>query len=157
MLILKKQDQVPPGGWRYEDPTFGMMFSGPNPHVLIQRIVDHYHNNGKKPPLDLSMLVDNYICNRLPDIDRHCKDVDPPSWPSRVRRAGQAIKNFWKQHGQRLVNAEQLAERQAICEQCIHWNGSAVLGAGACKACGCSGLKLYAVSENCPAEKWPKL
>lgn len=156
MQIIRDHNRVPPGGWRYTDPTFGRRFDAPNPHILIQRIVDHYHTHNKVPPTDLALIVDTQICEQLPDMDRFCRDTPKPTWKHKVMKASQALLN-WVDRGFKLVTAEQLAERQKICEQCPHWNGTVMLGAGACRACGCTGLKLAAIDERCPARKWPEI
>jgi hypothetical protein len=156
MFILKHHDKVPPGGWRYHDERFDREFKAPNPHLLISLILNHYHANQTTPPQDLALLVDTYICNQLEDANRFCKPTEKPTLASRIKLAKQALKN-WMDRGFKLTTPEQLAERQAICQSCPHWQGSAVMGVGACGACGCTGLKQYSVAENCPADKWPKL
>lgn len=156
MQIIRDHGRVPPGGWKYTDPEFNHTFTAPNPHLLIQRIVDHYHANKKVPPTDMSLLVDTQICESLPDMHRFCMETPKPDWPTKIKKAGQALLN-WADRGFQTVTPEQLAKRQMICEQCPHWNGTVMLGAGACRACGCTGLKLVSVAERCPAKKWPEL
>jgi len=156
MQILKDHSRVPPGGWKYTDPVFNHTFTAPNPHLLIQRIVDYYHANKKKPPVDVALMVDTQICEGLDDMARHCRYTPKPDMKTRILHASQALLKFLDRGGEK-VTAEQLAKRQMICEQCPHWNGTVVLGYGACRACGCTGLKLWAIDERCPAEKWPKL
>lgn len=156
MWLIKNRDKVPPGGWRYFDERFGTLFSAPNPIQLVKNIIDHYHANQVLPPQNLALLVDTYICEQLDDTGKHCKHADAPTLASRAKLAAQALVRF-ADRGFKMVTPEQLAERQEICETCHHWSPAAVLGVAGCGACGCTGLKLYAASENCPAEKWPKI
>ena len=60
----------------------------------------------------------------------------------------------WARSGFKIASEEQYKARKAICLSCDQWNGEGYLGAGACKACGCTGAKLYIASSECPLKKW---
>ena len=66
----------------------------------------------------------------------------------------------WSAIGFKTVSPEVYSERAAICDACQFWDGSARLGLGKCKApkCGCSKLKRWLASEQCPLSppKWRK-
>lgn len=63
----------------------------------------------------------------------------------------------WSSDGFPVVTAGQYKDRAAACETCEHWDGSARLGLGKCKApgCGCTKLKRWLATEKCPLAKWP--
>lgn len=80
---------------------------------------------------------------------------------ARSPKAKDMIKNFagsmsrWARAGLPVVTKEQFDERFDKCKNCEHWNGSALLGTGRCKLCGCSTkAKLHLATEKCPIDKW---
>lgn len=60
----------------------------------------------------------------------------------------------WVKSGFKIAPEEQYKARKAVCLACDQWNGEGYFGAGACRACGCTGAKLYIASSECPLKKW---
>jgi hypothetical protein len=52
-----------------------------------------------------------------------------------------------------LVSDEIRAARQAICDECEHWD----VENRRCRKCGCYGLKLDLATERCPIGKWERV
>ena len=61
----------------------------------------------------------------------------------------------WAAAGLPVVTQLVYDGRRAICDACEHWDATAFLGMGKCKACGCSSLKLWLATSRCPLKKWP--
>jgi len=121
--------------------------------VVVVR--EAYFASKKTPPKNLEYAIMDQICKRLesdPHSDR-CFDYTPPTKTELLTRAGNAIKNFVN-NGFKLVTADQLLDRRAVCEECSLWNGEGSFGMGRCGSCGCTGLKLHVASEKCPLNKW---
>lgn len=59
----------------------------------------------------------------------------------------------------KVVSDEVLASRKSICNGCDKWDKDGYAGLGMCKVCGCSGMKLYLPSSQCPwmPPKWTKI
>lgn len=62
----------------------------------------------------------------------------------------------WTLAGAPIVSAETYAARAAACETCEHWSSTARFGLGKCSApgCGCTSLKRWLATEQCPLSKW---
>lgn len=62
----------------------------------------------------------------------------------------------WIKSGFKIVSKNQFNKRLKICRKCEKWDEDVRLGLGKCKAqgCGCTKLKLWLQSENCPLHKW---
>jgi len=145
---------VPPGGWIYIDED-GNKFRGTTLEHAVVVVREAYFASKKTPPKNLEYAIMDQICKRLesdPHSDR-CFDYTPPTKTELLTRAGNAIKNFVN-NGFKLVTAEQLLDRRAVCEECSLWNGEGSFGMGRCGSCGCTGLKLHVASEKCPLNKW---
>jgi hypothetical protein len=68
-----------------------------------------------------------------------------------VARAGGAFLT-----GQQVLCTEdELKARQAICDNCEHWQIDPRVNMHRCRACGCYQLKQYVKTEKCPLKKWP--
>lgn len=63
----------------------------------------------------------------------------------------------WSAAGFATVTEQTYQDRARVCESCVHWNGTARLGLGICKApgCGCTRFKRWLATERCPLGKWP--
>jgi len=68
----------------------------------------------------------------------------------------QLAKNFtkamggWAKAGFKTVKRKVYEQRHAICGACEHWVPDARVGAGMCRKCGCSGVKLWLATATCP-------
>ena len=154
MQAISDIGTVPPGGWTYIDED-GNKFRGTTLAYTVDAIRQSYFASKKTPPKNLEYAIMDQICKRLesdPHSDR-CFDYTPPTKTELLTRAGNAIKNFVN-NGFKLVTADQLLDRRAVCEECSLWNGEGSFGMGRCGSCGCTGLKLHVASEKCPLNKW---
>lgn len=82
-----------------------------------------------------------------PDVDQEPGLVVKAKTLSRAMRV-------WASSGFQMATDEDAAARKAICEPCEFWQGGSYLGAGKCKKCGCSGVKLKLATSSCPIGKW---
>lgn len=151
MQILHEKNKVPPGGWRYE--IDGRTFRATTLIQLVGVVREYYFANDKVPPKDMDVIIQHWICQHIPDPEVKCSDWSKPSLPELIVRAGRALIRFARS-GFPLVTPQQLVERRNVCEECSFWQGESSFGLGRCGSCGCTGLKLYAASENCPQKKW---
>lgn len=154
MQAITDTSMVPPGGWIYIDED-GNKFRGTTLEHAVVVVREAYFASKKTPPKNLEYAIMDQICTRLesdPHSDR-CFDYTPPTKTELLTRAGNAIKNFVN-NGFKLVTADQLLDRRAVCEECSLWNGEGSFGMGRCGSCGCTGLKLHVASEKCPLNKW---
>jgi hypothetical protein len=157
MQAITDTSMVPPGGWIYLDED-GNKFRGTTLEHAVVVVREAYFASKKTPPKNLEYAIMDQICKRLesdPHSDR-CFDFTPPTKTELLTRAGNAIKNFVN-NGFKMVTAEQLLDRRAVCEECSLWNGEGSFGMGRCGSCGCSGLKLHVAGEKCPLNKWEEI
>ena len=157
MQAITDTSMVPPGGWIYLDED-GNKFRGTTLEHAVVVVREAYFASKKTPPKNLEYVIMDQICKRLesdPHSDR-CFDFTPPTKTELLTRAGNAIKNFVN-NGFKMVTAEQLLDRRAVCEECSLWNGEGSFGMGRCGSCGCSGLKLHVAGEKCPLNKWEEI
>ncbi len=63
---------------------------------------------------------------------------------------------IWAKGGFKFPDTEILHTRISICisTPCEKWNKKAYFGFGGCNKCGCSKLKLYLKTSECPLKKW---
>jgi hypothetical protein len=154
MKSFKEPNVVPPGGgWFWTHPETGYRVRGGNADQLFFFAKEYCRVNNLPIGLGFEQRIIDDICNELPDI---CTDTEPPS-PAEMARQFTRAAFQWTRNGFPIVSAEQYAERLSTCQACDRWNGEAVFGLGRCGKCGCTGLKLYASTENCPLGKWPIL
>jgi hypothetical protein len=73
-----------------------------------------------------------------------------PSFLRKVASAADAGLN-WALQGFPVVTNEQHATRMALCQACEFWEAGLV---DRCTKCGCSSLKLWLATEQCPVGKW---
>jgi len=157
MQAITDTSMVPPGGWIYLDED-GNKFRGTTLEHAVVVVREAYFASKKTPPKNLEYAIMDQICKRLesdPHSDR-CFDFTPPTKTELLTRAGNAIKNFVN-NGFKMVTAEQLLDRRAVCEECSLWNGEGSFGMGRCGSCGCTGLKLHVAGEKCPLNKWEEI
>lgn len=151
MQVLNQQNMVPPGGWKYT--VDGQEFKAVTLDAVMFLVRDFYFANGKVPPSNLRLLIQDQICSLIPDPELKCSDVSPPSKADLAKRAARALVGFARS-GFKLVSEEVLLERRETCDACPFWQGEAVFGMGKCGSCGCTGLKQVVANEKCPEGKW---
>ena len=151
MVTPRNISQTPPGMWRYVHPTTGRLFSGAYSIARIMAMVDEYNrSNGLPAIVGLHQKIIEYICEQEPE---YCISDKPPTPMQKARNFAQAAAQ-WVSSGFKHVTQVQFESRKAICESCPYWVNEMTFGYGGCKACGCSGLKLFLPSQRCPKGKW---
>lgn len=85
------------------------------------------------------------------------RSTEPPTLAEKLTRFARAAKS-WAKSGFSVVSDEEFLFRQNQCETCKWWRGSASFGLGNCGKCGCTGIKLYWATEQCPLDppRWKK-
>lgn len=143
---------VPPGGYFfYRDPDSGITIRHPYYLELKKRAKAHRIINDY--PLGTNWN-DDFDTN-VAENTTSAKSVDykPPTLLEKMSMVSQALYRF-AVSGMKVVTDEVFQQRKAICEGCGFYGGeNGVLGV-ACKACGCSKLKLFMAGSVCPKGKW---
>lgn len=60
----------------------------------------------------------------------------------------------WQKAGYPVVSKQEFHHRLGLCRGCEHWDEGGWFGLHKCAACGCSGLKLWLETEQCPLLRW---
>lgn len=71
----------------------------------------------------------------------------------RVATLGASLAS-WIGDNFKAASPELIESRTSICKACPYWSDKGYLGLGACRKCGCSGLKLKMNVSKCPIGKW---
>lgn len=156
MKFFKLQSMVPPnGGWWWVHPESGRKLDGSSYNVLMDEIRRFCRANNYPIPPGLDQDVINVICERTPEF---CSDGDPPTVKDRLGMFMRAIVE-WVGTGAKVTTHEQFEERLAQCKACQYYNGSSSITTIACRKCGCSKLKLFLASEQCPLPepRWQRI
>jgi hypothetical protein len=142
------KSNVPAGGYYYYvDPDSGAQFKHPYYAELFNMATKHRTVNNFKLGDDWELVFSDIVCSSTPSAV--CADSYSQDTLSKMTRFGKALLN-WAKQGFPVCTEEQLAERRAVCESCIHFGGAKEILKVGCKKCGCSGLKLALSSERCP-------
>jgi hypothetical protein len=68
MLQFRVHNVVPPGGrYFYEPPETGVALEARTPWDLLALVTRHLRENGKAVPDNLSVLIEDFMCRRLPE------------------------------------------------------------------------------------------
>jgi len=155
MKILQRLNKVPPGGWQYTIPELGIPVKQLQWAFLVQEVRNTYLNNKKKAPANLEHEIQDQICDgiELGSQSRWCQDHTPPTKKELLARATHALRE-WVSAGLKTVSEEVLLQRREICRQCPYYTSENRFGVQACGKCGCTGLKLWSPTEQCPDGRW---
>lgn len=65
----------------------------------------------------------------------------------------------WAKEGFPVASTKVIENRKAACRACPFWDSKARMGLGKCKhvKCGCTKLKWWLETEDCPDGRWPKI
>ena len=86
------------------------------------------------------------------------KPLPPPlPGPLEMLKSFATASKKWADAGFPTVTEDQYQSRVDDCEGCSEWDEKARLGMGKCNACGCTGLKRWLATEQCPKNKWPTI
>lgn len=73
-----------------------------------------------------------------------------PNMADKAKNLINAVANWATKDKFDSVSSEILNYRKEICNSCQFWDKLAYKNLGKCTKCGCSGVKLYIPSSNCP-------
>jgi hypothetical protein len=154
MVTIQHRNNVPPGGgWIYIQPESGMAFKHPDLMHVKRMVKAHRIANNYPVGVNFDQEIEESICNSRPEL---CFDNTPLAdltFFERVAKFASASIQ-WAASGFKVVNSHQYNQRLATCQQCEKWHGEKAFGLGQCGSCGCSGVKLFMVTEKCPLNKW---
>lgn len=135
-LHLPNLDTHPPrlpnhdGGWCYQVPETGQVFCGSSLSELMTSLAAHYKAAGYPQPPNLARLVEDYICDHIPD---YCGGQPRASRPEDAARQGwlaglkHTFTNIvtgtqtlaaWIAGGRNYVDGGVANARAAICTTC---------------------------------------
>jgi hypothetical protein len=89
----------------------------------------------------------------FPSIALHISIMELPKEPdllNKVKNLSTSVANWAVQDKFAKVTDEQFSRRKEICVACPYWKPEGYNNLGACGRCGCSVMKLYIPSANCP-------
>jgi hypothetical protein len=119
-----------------------------------------------KPDLDVAIRTNKANIEEMKEAEvRWATEAAQPINKVAIRMAEEPglvekAKNFtssmveWATSGFPVVDNDLLLKRKEVCNTCEFWDKDGYMGAGKCKKCGCSGIKLNLATSVCPAGKW---
>lgn len=137
---LKRLDHEPPIGWCYQpfDDHPNFIVRAGTLNGLKSEVMDVFRANGRTPPENLAILIEEWICRRLPDsFCTHAeyqatRSYPIPTFAQITTRTESALRAY---RVDRLrPGKDEVLQRASICLQCAE-NTSA----GGCS--GCNGLR----------------
>lgn len=156
MLTITHRNNVPPGGgWVYIQPESGMAFKHPDLNRVKEMVKQHRLANNYPIGLEFDREIEDFICTSNPEL---CGDSTPINQLTFLQRVAKFSSSavHWVASGFKVVTAEQYQQRLNTCNSCDRWHGEKYFGLGQCGSCGCTGVKLFAATEECPMKKWSK-
>lgn len=127
MIKIKKRNLVPPGGWKFKDPDSGFWLEGRSIEQLVSNVILSRKKNGYTGSFDIEETeqeVLKQICSIIGEP--HCKsdeeiviyeDKTGIFKLDKITSIASAALEMAK--GESLVDAKELARRQAICNKCF--------------------------------------
>lgn len=112
--------------------------------------ISHLAHNKKND--DLVTRIARRLSKNPPDLSMKVT----ATMPEMMKNLGQAA-ILYATDGFKNCTKEQHDQRLDICKSCELWDASGYMGLGKCKKCGCSGMKLWVASSQCPIGKWREL
>jgi hypothetical protein len=76
-----------------------------------------------------------------------------PTLVELARNFGGSVRR-WVSAGFPVAKAVEFDERLKVCQMCESWDATGNVGAGKCKVCKCTKIKLWMATEKCPKGKW---
>lgn len=125
------------------------------PQGYLEDVLSHGKIDGDHVVFD----SENY--NKLIVKYRKIKIIkEPKETPSLAEMATNFAKAFsnWASEGFPIVSKQIFDERMEICSKCQFWSDDARGGLGKCNqpSCGCTKIKFWLATEQCPIGKWKK-
>lgn len=137
-LHLPNLDTHPPrlpgheGGWCYQVPETGQVFCGSSLSELMINLAAHYKAAGYPQPPNLARLVEDYICDHIPDYcggeprASRADDGVRQSWLAGLKHTftnvltGTQTLAAWIVGGRHYVDGDLANERARICTSGFH-------------------------------------
>lgn len=135
-LHLPNLDTAPPklpnheGGWCYKVPETGQDFCGSSLSELMMNLSAHYKAAGYPQPPNLVRLVEDYICDKIPDYcggqprATRADDAARQGWIAGLKHTftnivtGTQTLAAWIAGGRNYVDADTANARAAVCVTC---------------------------------------
>jgi len=145
-------------GFVYKDPDSGLEFV----HVSVDYLASmaRKHRQTNHYPIGANWtqdFIDN-VCDNTPGTI--CHEEAPPSASQKAKNLFNAIVQATRS-GFKTITAEQAEARRNDCEtsgpgggHCQHYRGIKGHFRVMCGKCGCTDLKLYLTSSECPKGLW---
>lgn len=132
-LHLPNLDTAPPAskgkstGWLYVVPETGQEFSGSSISELMINLAAHYKAAGYPQPPDLARLVEEQICDRIPDYcggeprASRAEDIAKQGWIAGLKHTftnvvnGTRVLAAWIAGGRHYVENDLASQRAATC------------------------------------------
>jgi hypothetical protein len=151
---FKNKAVVPPGGYAYKDPDDGYVSQAATLDQLCMMVSRHRSANGMEVPVNLPEIVEDWICNQIPDslctgADAVVRTVSGRTITMTAAQASTTqILHQWRKHNRRTVSKDELARRARICSECKNNTSRS-----ACLSC--QGLNTWVKQwvGGCPMEK----
>jgi hypothetical protein len=135
LLIVQRDINSPPGGWRYTVPQTGVTITAPYYSSLLPRVVKHLKANALE--VDEDVIMDG-ACRETPNLPAGwcCPKPEKPvegSLPHlTLRHLDRFIKSIWHTLLSRdFVSREEAERRAEVCKSCPLVTG----GLGGCSTC----------------------
>jgi len=147
---IKNNTRVPVGGyWIYREAETSTTLQHPYLHELEKLAKKHRKVNNLPIGSDWESQFELNVCSNQPD---ECEESDPPLL-TKAQSLAKALTK-WALSGFKVATQEDMEHRLSICESCDQWRPKSNLLLSRCKACGCSGSKLFLKTSSCPLGKW---
>lgn len=142
----------PDGLWRWKCPETGYVVTHSNFPGIRNAVLKYLRANNYPVTSTFEDDLEQNICAHMDP--RVCEDFIPPTFLAKMTSAAQALYGAAKEWRKPVVSEEVLQQRREICQPCNFYGGSTSILRVGCKKCGCTGLKLFLVSSQCPISKW---
>ncbi|MBM2845746.1 MAG: hypothetical protein HW407_1058 [Bacteroidetes bacterium] len=141
------------GRFVYVDSETKRSFEHPYLSSLKNMALSHRRANNLPIPVNWDGFFENNVCENTATAE--C-EPDEKSLRGAYHQAKQFAKSMaaWAMSGFDVVDKTVLQTRYDTCHGCEHWGGSYLFGTGRCGKCGCTGLKLYLGTEQCPTDSY---
>lgn len=153
MQRVRDTNTVPPGGgFRYRDPDSGVLLKHPYYRQLRAQAREHRMANNLPIGLLWDEQFDAAVCSEMPDVCDDTRSESEMTMPEKASLFAKSMVN-WALSGFKVLSHEDYDARLTICKACPYWKWERRRFV-ACSKCGCSRLKLFIATVNCPIGKW---
>jgi hypothetical protein len=121
LLVVLRDIDKPPGGWRYTVPETGVTITADWYHTLIRRVTAHYDANGLPRDEDFDAIVEDGACRETPGARCGRKPPKPVAGMpvALLQTAERFLHTVWQSlKDRKFVPREEAERRIAICTGC---------------------------------------